>query len=92
MAFVENLSLFHADFGVDATLAGQAVRVIFDARHDEAFDMAMSTTQPQAALPTADAAHAVQGDTLTIGAQNYRVTNIQPDGTGWTVLRLQETA
>lgn len=92
MAFVEDFRAYMADFGVQATIAGVPARVIFDNRYAEAFDMAMSTSAPQAGLPTENAGAAAQGGTVVIGGVSYRITAVQPDGTGWTVLKLQESA
>jgi len=40
-------------------------------------------------LPSADVGSAVQGSTLVIGSATYRVTSVQPDGTGVTTLTLE---
>ena len=92
MPFVENFAAYMVDFGAQATLNGRAVRVIFENRHADAFDLSMNTSTPQAGLSTAvpEELGAAQGSTLTIGTTAYRVTSVQPDGTGWTTLKLQE--
>lgn len=91
MDFVEDYNGYLADFGVHAALDGRPVRVIFDNAYAESFGMSVSTSTPRAGLPTAAAAP-VQGSALVIGDASYRVTAVQPDGTGWTTLQLQEAA
>jgi len=87
MAFVEDHTAYFADFGVVATLAGVTVRGIFDNAYVDSFGVA--TRQPRFALSTAAAGSATQGATLVIGAATYRVTAVQPDGTGMTELALE---
>jgi len=87
VAFVESLSPFFADFATAATLDGGAVTVIFDNGYVEAYGLA--SRNPQAMLPSADVGSAVQGSTLVIGSATYRVTSVQPDGTGVTTLTLE---
>ena len=46
-------------------------------------------TQPVATCRTSDVANIDTSDSITIDSVNYNITNIQPDGTGITVLILQ---
>jgi len=39
---------------------------------------------------TASVPNATQGDSLVIGSTTYKIANVQPDGTGETVLILEE--
>jgi hypothetical protein len=87
MPFVEDFAPFLRDFGTDAVLGGAQVRGIFDNAYEQAFDMV--TRMPRFELPTASAGAAAPGTTLVVGAATYRVRNVQPDGTGWTVLLLE---
>jgi hypothetical protein len=87
MALVEDYFAFFGDFGVDATLNGSPVRGIFDNAYVDSFGLA--TRQPRFALSTAQAGSAAQGATLVIGVATYRVTAVQPDGTGMTELALE---
>jgi hypothetical protein len=66
--FAEDLALFtDADgFGVDATLAGAAVQVIFDAPGADVLDGQVATTEPSA-LIRASASPSV-GQSLVLGA------------------------
>jgi hypothetical protein len=94
MAVVEDLAPFFstADFAVDATLGATAVRGIFDAAYSEPLGNVVEGNSPVFMLPTADsdAAGAAHGTTLVIGATTYKVRGIEPDGTGVTLLRLEQ--
>lgn len=85
--FTEDLSPFFADFSVAATLDGGAVTGIFDNGYIESFGMA--SRNPSYMLPSADVGSATQGSTLVISSATYRVTSVQPDGTGVTTLALE---
>lgn len=88
MAFVEDHTLYLADFGQAATLDGVAVRVIFDNAYNDLFD-GVSTRRPMVGLPTASASAATQASVLVTAGKTYRVTSVQPDGTGWSNLMLE---
>ena len=90
MAFVEDLSVFLADFGQDATLAGASVRVIFDAAGTVLGGM--SALQPAVQLPTASVPADYADAALVVGGSTYTVAEHQPDGTGWSTLLLQRAA
>lgn len=91
MAMAEDLLAFFSvdEFAVPATLAGAAVVGIFDNGYAEAFG-AIAMRGPIFRLRTADAASATVGAALVVnGTDSYRVTSVQPDGTGITVLVLE---
>lgn len=77
-----------ADFGVSATLNAVALRGIFDNGSANAFNM-LQGSNPTFACATADAASAV-GKTLIVGGTSYTVREAKPDGTGYTVLELEQ--
>jgi len=90
--FSENIPAFFADFGVAATLGGNAVRGVFD----NGFALGsvglvgMSGTQPTYTLPTASVTPADPvGQALVIGADVYAVAAHEPDGTGVSRLVLE---
>lgn len=91
MAFTEPIAGFFGTdgFAVSATLAGVAVTGIFDAAYYEPLGEVQGR-QPMFMLPTASAPSAVHGQSLVIGATTYTVRGVEPDGTGVTVLRLEE--
>jgi hypothetical protein len=75
-----------------AALDNLVVRGIFDRPFLQVAG-GIDTSQPTFTLATADAERAQQGSTLRLdGGAAYRVTNIEPDGTGITVLRLELAA
>ncbi len=87
MAFAESMAPFFADLGTDAVVAGSAVRGVFDNGY-EVFNGIAAGSAPTLFLSSLEASAAV-GDPVTIGSQSFRVTAVEPDGTGITRLRLE---
>ena len=91
MAFTEDLSVY---FNSDtpgyllATVGGASVGALFDNGYASALDIAGSG--PRITLPTASASSAALGDALTAGGVSYTIAGVEADGSGVTVLRLQE--
>jgi hypothetical protein len=94
MAFAENLTAFvrEDDFAVAATLQGVAVAsgVIFDADYVEPLGNYVEGRSHVAQVITSEVASVAQGQTMVIGATTYKVRGVEPDGTGMTLLRLEE--
>ena len=92
MAFAEDLDAFFStdDFAVDATLAGVAVKGIFDEPYLEPLDNRVEGAAPSFTLKEAAAPSVAQGQTLVIGARTFKVRGVEPDGTGVVWLRLEE--
>lgn len=88
MPVVEKFAVYLKAWGVDATLAGQPVRVIFDAPGAVAAGAAV--LEPQAQLPTAGVPAQPYGAQLVLPQGTFKVAEHQPDGTGWSVLLLQK--
>ena len=90
MAFVEDLAPFFADFGEAATLAGVAVRVIFDG--PGGIVAGLSVESPVVQIASASVPAAYKGAALVItsgrGAGSYKVRERSPDGTGLSLLAL----
>lgn len=85
----EDFTPYFADFGVDATVAAVAVRGIFD--NDFLTTLGITAgSGPVLLLPTASVGSAVQGSAVVVAAISYTITALEPDGTGMTLLRLQE--
>lgn len=83
-------AMFDTDiFGVEATVAGTAIDVIFDNEYGEAFDVA--GTSPAIWCKTSDVSAVAVGDAVTVNGTGYTVVSIEPDGARLTVLRLAET-
>lgn len=93
MPFAEDLSAFFddADFAGAATLAGVSVTGIFDNGYDVGAvgSNGMATTSPRFELPSASVPQDAVGISLVYDGQAYTVVNVQPDGTGVTVLHLE---
>lgn len=92
MAFVEDPAPFLADFAVAATLQGVAVAsgVIFDAEYREAIGNYVEGSAPVALAIAAEVPSVAQGQSLVIGATTYKVRGVEPDGTGFVLLRLEK--
>ncbi len=86
------------DFGVAASYTpqgGSAVTIngIFDNEFFEVAaggEVAVAMEQPQFACRTSDVSSAAEGDSITINTINYTIRVVQSDGTGVTVLVLEE--
>jgi hypothetical protein len=86
----EDLAPFFADFAVDATVNGQAVRGIFDNGFAlGAVGIGMAGTQPTLRLRTADVTADPVGQAVSVNAVAYTVAAHEPDGTGVSVLMLE---
>lgn len=85
---VEYFSAYFADFGVDATLNGVTVRGIFDDAYGEAFGGLVAGSGPMFRLLSS--VPVSRGAALVHGASTYTVVGIEPDGTGISVLRLEQ--
>lgn len=95
--YAEDFSIYLAIEGTDAQLDGQSVRGIFDSTYVDPLGVAARETT--FGLPTASCPDVAQNSVLFIPAlpvvgtpATYRVAVPEPDGTGWTTLRLERTA
>lgn len=94
---LSDLSLFFADFGVNATRtpvgggAPSVLRGIFDApwAPPQIGMLKTALSEPSFLIATADAKDAANGDTLALGGTIYTVVSVEPDSTGATVLVLR---
>lgn len=80
------------DFGVDVVFGDSTFRGIFDSPHNPievGGEVAFSIQESTVLVRTADATSVAQGSSLTVDGRGYVVTDIQPDGTGMTVLTLE---
>lgn len=94
MAFVEtanDLTVFFAD-AETATIDGASVRGHFENEHDPVNAGGMVEFSIQSATFTcksSDVTAIAEGSLITINGSSYAVTDIQPDGTGVTMLILE---
>lgn len=95
MAFTEDLAPFFSvsEFGSNATLAGVAVRGIFDNAYlqGDVGGAGMAGAQPMFSLATSDVPADPVGASLVVNSTTYRVAAHEPDGTGVSVLMLERT-
>lgn len=82
----EEFAPFLADFGELVTIASRSVRAIFDAPYADALGVVGIT--PQLTCASVDVAGVVRGSAAIVRGVAYTVAEVQPDGTGVTVLVL----
>lgn len=89
--FTEDLTAFFApaEFATTATLDGASVAGIFDNAYVDVLGIA--SRAPMFTLRSVDAAAATQASVLVVDGAAYRVTSVQPDGTGVTTLTLERS-
>lgn len=78
------------DFGMTGTIGTATIYGIFDDSYHAVNEVTgeVATTAPQFTCRTSDVTSVIQGTVITINSIAYKVINIQPDGTGLTVLIL----
>lgn len=79
---------FFSDFAIDLTVNGVAVRGIFDNAFGSAFGGMIDGSGPMVRLPSSVVAS--RGNPVVIASTQYVITSVEPDGTGLTVLRLEQ--
>jgi hypothetical protein len=99
MAFAENIGVFfdEDDFAVSATFTPQggsasSVKGIFDAEYaavEGDGQVAVSSTMPVFHCASASVPNAHNG-TLAVNSKTYRIVEVKPDGTGVTILALED--
>lgn len=93
MAFTEDLSVFFRteDFGTAAVYSGSGATIngILDAEYEEPMGR-VQASKPVFVCRTSDVPSAAHAQTLTIGAQVYKIVGVEPDGTGITLLKLEK--
>lgn len=88
MDFTAQIGGMLSEAGQSITLKGVMCQAIFD--NGYASSLGMDGAGPAITLASGDAAEVGQGDAVVIGGVNYSVVTVEPDGTGMTVIRLQE--
>ena len=86
MTFVD--PAFFSNFAIDLTVNGVAVRGIFDNAFGSAFGGMIDGSGPMVRLPSS--VLAARGNPVVIASTQYVITSVEPDGTGLTVLRLEQ--
>lgn len=93
--FVEDLNaLFDQTYGfaVVAEYGGAEIMAIYEAEYYAApgQEVDIEATKPAAFVKTADVPGVKIGDSITVDGSEYVVINVKPDGTGITVLALED--
>lgn len=78
-------AVFHPELG-----EARPIRVVFDRASSNLAiaGVGLESVRPQALCRDADIPDATHACTLTIGAEDWKIIDIQPDGTGITTLTL----
>lgn len=94
MAFVEDFTAFFntGDFATSATLAGVAVKGIFDKAYQfgDVGGSGMASTAPVLTLATANVPASPVGAAVVVSGVSYTVAAHEPDGTGVSLLLLEK--
>jgi hypothetical protein len=88
--FVENLDTFLSDFGEEVTVGAAAVRAIFEPAYQSVLGDVAASVQPVLTLKESDLGTWGYGMTITVRGVPYRLTAVEPDGTGMALARLEE--
>jgi hypothetical protein len=100
MAFKEDFSIFFDTdgFGVEFTYtpsigASLTCKGIFDSAYSAARggEVDIASQQPQIEYETAAIPEPTYGEFVTVAGKQYTIVGIEPDGTGTTTLKLEET-
>jgi len=78
---------FLSILGQTVTVNGNPISAIFDAEYISPLNVA--STNPVLTCRSIDVASVVRGNASVVGAVNYTVRGIEPDGTGITLLILE---
>jgi len=84
--------IFLNDFGEDIDLGTKIIKGIFDRPHantNAGGEVPFSIQECYAEVRTEDVTSVGQGSTLTVDGDSYVVTDVQPDGTGFTMIMLE---
>lgn len=89
--FVEDHSLFFADFGQTAIVGGETVSVIFDNGYalGSVGPIGMASSQPMLTLASANVPADPVGTAVVVGGVSYTVGAHEPDGAGMSRLLLE---
>jgi hypothetical protein len=91
VAFTENFSDFinpDTPGYVEITLLGvPGVPAVFDKNFQGSFDV--NGSEPVLHIADSDLASAEQGGAIVINSVNYKIANIEPDGSGISLVRMK---
>jgi len=87
---IDHLDGFFNDFAIFATVAGSPVRGFFDMPYSEGIAGLVAGASMSLMCKAADVPGADRGDAVAIGATNYTVAGVEPDGHGLVKLLLMK--
>lgn len=89
--FTEDLTPFFADFGEMVSLGVGPLKAIFDNGHQAAslLGVEFESRNPVLYVKTADLPADAHDLPVTVRGVEYEVINVEPDGTGLSVLQLR---
>ena len=92
MPFTDDTTEFFSasDFAEQVTIAGASVNAIFDSPYSRVGTL-LSMSDPALWCPSAAVAGVVRGAAVVVRGVAYTVRDVQPDGTGVTVLQLERS-
>lgn len=89
---LELLEDFGIDVKVDPDSSNSTFKAIYDAGHIEIDNgiSLVSTVEPQLLARDSDITTLTQGSVVELNSTRYVIADVQPDGTGMTVLRIHK--
>ncbi len=90
--WVDDLDVFFADFGINATYGLSTIKVLFHNEYEAAalFNQEIESRNPYVEVKDSDVTGITHASTLVINSTTYHVKEVKPDGTGITVLVLSK--
>ncbi len=89
MAFTEDLDPYFVDFGVDVTLSGSTFKGLHDKQHIALLAAEIGATGPAVLCKASDVGTPAQDTAITVNGTSYKVRDVKPDGTGLTLIELE---
>lgn len=91
----DDSSLFLNDFAVDITLhlrgSDPVIEGLFFSSQTEIYQLVQLNTNdfPMALVKTEDITDLEKGQQITVADDHYDITGIEPDGTGWSMIKVE---
>lgn len=86
--YTENYDPFMADFGQPVRVGSIVVNAIFDNAESDSFGI-VANSRPMLTVATKDIPCAAIGTAVMVGTTQYTIAELQPDGTGVTLVMLK---
>lgn len=89
MPFVEPVEVYFADIAKSAAIGSRTISVVLDHQYMVGLGV-VEGSNPIALCKDADVVGVLHGDSITIDSIVYTVREVQPDGSGMTLLQLRK--